>query len=243
MSNNVPHLYADAGAAAAGCADYILETLRHAVEDRGRATLAVSGGTTPKLMFEHMRRARFPWDKLEWYFVDERSVPPESDQSNYRLANENFLAPAGFPRQNIHRIDGEIEPKQAAQLYSETIREKFGLAPGEMPVFDVIHHGMGADGHTASLFPHEPLIDDRGGIAGAVFVKKLKSDRITLLPGVLLAARHNLFLVAGEDKREALHEVLAGPLDVKLYPSQIIARSGKRVEWFVGGVAGFDWPA
>lgn len=201
--------------------------------------LAVSGGKTPELLFKHMREADFPWQQLGFFFVDERAVPPDNAQSNFRLAEENFLKPLGFPESNVHRILGEMDPTAAAERYSAEIRDAFQIAPGKIPVFDVIHHGMGTDGHTASLFPGEPLIEDRKGIAAAVVASAEPKHRVTLLPGVLLVARATVFLVDGADKNTALQNVLTGELNPARFPSQLVARSGKHCDWFGAGI---NWP-
>ncbi len=237
---NVPHLYRTAEAAAGGCADFILERLRQAVQQRNHATIAVSGGSTPGLLFAAMRSSNFPWDRLGFYFVDERAVGVDDPESNYRLAEETFLKPLGFPPENVHRIKGELSPAQAASEYSEEIRISFGLTGADLPVFDVIQHGMGPDGHTASLFPGEPLIHDRNGIAAAVRAVKPPPDRVTLLPGVLLAARASVFLLNGKDKSGALKSVLIGDSDPMKFPSQLIARSGKQVDWFLADLPWFE---
>ena len=127
-------------------------------------------------------------------------------------------------------------PEVAARRYEEDIRNFFGLEPGEMPHFDVIHRGMGPDAHTASLFPGEPLIDDRQGIAAAVYVAKLAQWRITLLPGVLEAARSTAMLVTGPDKAEALRAVFQEPYEPKKYPAQLGSRGGA-VTWFLDQAA------
>ncbi len=239
MNNNRPHLFDDAAAAAAACGDFIIDRLSKALDERRRASLAVSGGRTPGLMFDRMRASHLPWDRIDFFFVDERAVPPGDADSNFRLANERFLAPLAFPRDNVHRIEGELAPAEAAARYAQAIRASFGLLDGGIPIFDVIHHGMGPDGHTASLFPGDPLIEDRTGIAAAVHAPKPPPDRVTLLPGVLLVSRASVFLVDGEDKSAALDSVLIGELDPKRFPSQLLARSGKHVDWFLGGLA---WP-
>jgi 6-phosphogluconolactonase len=123
-----------------------------------------------RLMFGHLARTRFDWRQVHLFFVDERCVGPADEESNYRMCEESFIRPAHFPVSHVHRIKGELRPDDAARLYSEEIAEFFGLAEGELPAFDVIHRGMGADAHTASLFPGEPLIDDREGICAAVWV-------------------------------------------------------------------------
>lgn len=225
MSNQFSAL-PDPQQAAEACARFILSRL----EGKPKSTLAISGGSSPKIMFEIFAKTDFPWDRVHLFWVDERGVPPDDAQSNFKLANDHWLTPGRFPKANIHRIQAELAPDVAAQRYVEEIRGAFG--PGS-PSFDVIHQGMGPDGHTASLFPGQPLIEDRTGIAAAVFVEKFKQWRITLLPGVLLAARSTAMLVTGADKTEALDAVLHGPLEPQKYPSQIIARDGGDVHWFL----------
>lgn len=230
------HEYPSASEAAAACSGRLLELLRHAVAQRGTATLAVSGGSTPMLLFQEMVNSDFPWDNLRLFFVDERCVPPDDDQSNYRLAREHFLKVVGFPDSHVVRVKGELPPENGAKEYVAAIRESFELAVGGLPIFDVVQLGLGPDGHTASLFPGGEWGGDRTGIAAAVWVEKMGNYRVTLLPGVLLAARARLFLVAGEDKKAALEAVLHGPVNVDEYPAQIVARDDIEVEWFVGQV-------
>jgi 6-phosphogluconolactonase len=228
MSNHFSS-YSDAQGATEACARHILSRL----EGKPKATLAISGGSSPKIMFEIFAKTAFPWERVQLFWVDERGVPPDDAQSNFKLANDHWLAPGGFPKANIHRIQAELPAEIAAERYVEEIRAVFGLAEGALPEFDVIHQGMGPDGHTASLFPGLPAIGDRTGIAAAVWVEKFKQWRITLLPGVLLAARNTAMLVAGADKAEALEAVLHGPYDPQKYPSQVIAREGPNVDWFL----------
>jgi 6-phosphogluconolactonase len=223
---------ADAPGAAEVCARHIFDLLKAAIAARGRAALAVSGGSTPKLLFHTMAATPFEWDYVHLFFVDERCVPPTDPASNYKLANENLIAPAQIPAANVHRIVGEIAPAEAAARYAAEIRDFFSLRDGEMPPFDIVHRGMGPDAHTASLFPGDPLIDDRAGIAAATFAKKFNQWRVTLLPGVLLAAGNTVFLVAGEDKVEALRAVFHEKYDPMKYPSQI-GNDGEGVAWFL----------
>ena len=225
-------ILSNAQAAADACADQIFGLLKSAIARSARASLAVSGGSTPKLMFQKMAATPFEWDRVHLFFVDERCVPPTDPASNYKLANENLIVPAHIPAGNVHRMMGEIEPGEAAARYAAEIRQFFGLHEGEMPQFDVIHRGMGPDAHTASLFPGDPLINDRTGIAAHTFAKKFNQWRVTLLPGVLLAARNTVFLVAGEDKVEALHSVFHAPYDPMKFPSQL-GNDGGSVTWFL----------
>jgi 6-phosphogluconolactonase len=219
--------------AAEACARRILEILEAAMAGENQAAFAISGGSSPRVMFQIFAKIPFAWNRLQLFWVDERGVPPTDPQSNFKLADDTWLTPANFPPANIHRIPAELAPYVAADLYREDIRQAFMLTGHEMPKFDVIHRGMGPDCHTASLFPGEPLIDDREGLAAAVWVEKFKQWRITLLPGVLLAARHTVMLVTGADKAEALKAALHGPHDPKRYPAQLAARDGCDVAWFV----------
>jgi 6-phosphogluconolactonase len=228
MSNRFSR-YSDEQGAVEDCARHILSRL----EGKPTATLAISGGTSPKIMFELFAKTPFPWERVQLFWVDERGVPPDDAQSNFKLANDHWLAPGGFPKSNIHRIQAELPAAIAAVRYVDEIRAVFGLAEGVLPEFDVIHQGMGPDGHTASLFPGEPLIEDRMGIAAGVWVEKFKQWRITLLPGVLLAAKNTAMLVTGGDKTEALEAVLDGAYDPQKYPSQMVAREGRDVDWFL----------
>lgn len=234
-------IYENAGAASLACGRKIIELLGSAVAGGGRASLAVSGGNTPKPMFADMAKAQFDWSNVHLFWVDERMVPPEDSQSNYKLAKENFIDPARFPAANVHRIHGELPPADAAKLYGDEIRAFFDLSPGAVPRFDVVHRGMGPDAHTASLFPGEPLIDDRKNLTAAVYVEKFHQSRVTLLPAVLEAARHTLMLAAGDDKAEPLRAVLREPYDPKKYPSQIAtyqaAGDSDAVIWFLDKAA------
>jgi 6-phosphogluconolactonase len=215
--------YPDPVAAAEACGRDILDLLAEAIAVRQRATLAISGGTSPRPMFELFAKSGFRWEQVHIFWVDERCVPPTDSQSNFRMANESWLAPAKVPAGNIHRVLTELEPLEAARRYADDVRN---FLP-----FDLIHRGMGPDGHTASLFPGEPLIADHEGIAAAVWVEKMHQWRVTLLPGVLEAARNTVVLATGADKAAALEAVLQGPYDPMKWPAQIGAR-GSDVTWY-----------
>lgn len=223
-------VFPDAHAAAEQCAAQILKYL----SESPRSTLAISGGSSPKPMFEIFAAAQFDWNRVQLFWVDERCVPATDSQSNFKLANDAWLTPAKFPEANLHRVQTERDPDDAAEIYSDELRLVFGEG---IPKFDMIHRGMGPDAHTASLFPGEPLIDDRTGLASAVYVEKLDSHRVTLLPAVLLAAKHTVMLVAGADKAEPLSDVLYGPHDPKKFPCQLAERDGCEVAWFLDQAA------
>lgn len=227
--------FADGAAAAEACGTQILEWLREAIAQSGRAALAISGGSSPRPMFERYARTPFAWKRVHLFWVDERGVPPGDAQSNFKFTEESWLRAGKFPAANIHRIQAELDPAEAAARYAADIRKFFGLAVGELPRFDVMHRGMGPDAHTASLFPGEALIQNQVDIAAAVWVEKFQQWRITLLPGVLLAARHTALLVTGADKAAALRSVRDSPFDPQRYPAQIA--SGGGTVWFVDAAA------
>jgi 6-phosphogluconolactonase len=229
--------YPDPKSATEACAHHVLARLEEALSGRPSATLAVSGGATPRALFEALAGSPFDWERVHLFWVDERAVPPTDSHSHYRLAAECFLAPARFPRRNVHRIEGELMPDVAARRYVTAIRDFFGLEEGEIPHLDVIHRGLGADASTASLFPGEPLIEDRERIAAAVYLEKLAQWRITLLPGVLLAARHTVFLATGANKAEAVRAVFHEPYDPRQYPAQMASHHGRGVAWFLDQAA------
>ena len=171
------------------------------------------------------------------FWVDERCVPPTDAASNYKLADDYLIHPAHIPPRNVHRVLGELTPADGGRTIRGRDPRILRLDEGEMPRFDVVHRGMGPDAHTASLFPGEPLIDDREGIAAAVYAEKFHQWRVTLLPGALLAAKHTVFLVAGDDKAEAVRAVFQEEYDPKKYPAQIASHHGRGVTWFLDEAA------
>jgi 6-phosphogluconolactonase len=227
----------DPPAAAAACAQHISALLEEALATQEHATLAVSGGSTPKLLFQSMVASGFRWQRVHLFFVDERCVPPDDPESNYKLANDNLIVPAHIPPEQVHRIHGEITPETGADRYVDDIRNFFGLEEGELPHLDVVQCGMGPDAHTASLFPGEASIEDREHIAGAVYVAKFAKWRVTLLAGTLLAAKNTVFLVTGADKAPGVGQVFHQEFDPKHYPAQLISRQSKRVTWFLDQAA------
>ena len=224
---NALHVFANAQEAAAACGAAIFDRLREAVAKSGTASVAFSGGSSPKRMFAWMVDQSFEWSGVRIFWVDERCVPPDHPDSNYgmtRAALLDRIRPAG-----VYRIQGELPPDEAAARYREEIISVLGAAP----VFDAIHLGMGADSHTASLFPGLPEIEDRSGIAAAVWVPKMNAHRITLLPKVLLDASSIAMLVTGEDKAQALHAVFDGAYDAMAHPAQLIHREARAANWYV----------
>lgn len=231
------HELTDAEAVAEAAARFVVGRLEDALAGREYATLALSGGSGPKGLLRRLAGTRFRWDRVHFFWVDERSVPPTHEESNFRLAQELFLGPARISKQQIHRIPGELRPEVAARRYAEEIQRFFGVEEESQPHFDVVQLGLGPDGHTASLFPGEPLIEDRTGVAAAVYVDKLNTWRVTLLPGALLAARHTLFITTGEEKADAVRAVLTEEYNPLQWPAQVVTHHGRHVVWFLDHAA------
>jgi 6-phosphogluconolactonase len=218
----------DPAALAYRAALHLVELIEEAVAARGRARIAVSGGSTPKATFalladpQHPFVNRIPWEHLELFFVDERTVPPDHPDSNYRMTKEALLDKVGMKPEQIHRMPGELEPEVAAAEYEFDLRRTFRLEGAEAPRFDIVTLGMGDDGHTASLFPHTDAIHEMGRLVVANLVPQKDTWRITLTWPVINHAREVFFLIAGTDKAEPLKEVFLGPKDVERMPSQLI---------------------
>jgi 6-phosphogluconolactonase len=230
---------ADAAELAREAARRFAELAEAFMGDAGRFTVALSGGSTPKAMFQILAEKPFadalPWRSIDFFWGDERCVPPDHAESNYRMANETLLSKAPIPRENIFRIPAEDEDhKRAAANYSENLRTFFAA---ERPGFDLIFLGMGADGHTASLFPGTTALCSGDRIAVANYVDKLKSWRITLTADTINSARNIIFLVAGADKAPALKEVIEGERNPEQYPSQLIEPSHGSLLWMVDEAA------
>ena len=218
----------DAEALARRAAQYFTEMAWEAVAYSGHARIAISGGSTPKAAFElltdfsHPWRGRMPWDKLDLYWVDERAVPPDAAESNYRMTREALLDRVPLQPSQIHRIEGELDPEAAAAHYESVLRSNFLLEGAQLPSFDLIALGMGSDGHTASLFPRTEALNETGRLVTANQVPQKDAWRITLTWPVINRARSVFFLIAGRDKAEVLKEVLTGPHDPERLPSQLI---------------------
>ena len=218
----------DPAALARRAASYLVEMAGEAAEARGRARIAISGGSTPKAAFlllgdsSQQWRAQMPWDKLDLYWVDERAVGPDDSESNYRMTREALLDHVPLKPEQIHRIEGELEPEAAAVRYESELRNSFRLEGAEFPRFDLVALGMGNDGHTASLFPKTLGLRELGRLVIANQVPQKDTWRITLTWPVINRARSVFFLIAGADKASVLSEVLTGPRDPERLPSQLI---------------------
>lgn len=233
----------DGAELARAAAELFATTVEQAVAERGRAFVALSGGSTPKqmgaLLAREPFRTRVPWDKLEVFWGDERCVPLGSPESNAGEAMRGYLDHVGIPRENVHPWLTDPEAASAAAMeYEVNLRSAFGQETG-VPRFDLVLLGMGDDGHTASLFPHTAALKVEDRLAVSNFVPKLDADRLTLTQPVLNAGRSIVFLAGGPGKAEMLETVLEGPVDVEDRPAQSIAPSSPdgSVTWLVDKAA------
>jgi len=217
------------------------------VKERGRFSVLLSGGSTPKAMFSVLAEKPFadalPWQSIYFFWGDERCVPPDHTDSNYRMANEALLGKVAVPRENIFRVPAEDEDHdRAAANYSQTIRQFFNPVANasgtdSLPRFDLVFLGMGADGHTASLFPGTTALQVEDRIAVANYVEKFQTFRITLTAAAINHAEQVVFLIAGADKAATLKDVLEGERQPQKYPSQLIQPVNGELLWMLDEAA------
>ncbi|HJQ31161.1 MAG TPA: 6-phosphogluconolactonase [Pyrinomonadaceae bacterium] len=232
-------VFADPEAVADAAARRIVELARGAIDERGAFSIALSGGSTPRRVYELLAgdefRGQVDWKSVHVFFGDERTVPADHAESNYRMANEALLSRVGLPPENVHRIEGLGDAAANASAYESVMRGFFGDA--DWPRFDLVMLGMGDDGHTASLFPGTVALSEQRAWVVANWVEKFQTWRITLTAPAINAARRVLFLVTGAGKAERLREVLKGERDPARLPSQLIAPREGTLEWFVDRAA------
>jgi len=222
-------------------AEVVVRTANAAVEQSGRFTIALSGGSTPKSLFHLLAtnaRTSLPWDRTFFFWGDERHVPPTDPESNYRMADEAMLSKIPVAAANVFRVPAENpDAGAAAEAYEQMLRKFFALSPGQMPRFDLILLGMGPDGHTASLFPGTAALAEKSRLVVANWVEKFKTHRITFTLPVLNAAGCVAFLVSGTDKAPALKAVLEGDAPGEQYPSKLVEPTEGKLLWLVDRAA------
>ncbi len=233
----------DPAALARRAAQYFCEMVEEAVEAQGQARIAISGGSTPKAAFQLLSdphqpwRSHMPWDRLQLYWVDERTVPPDHSDSNYHMTRETLLRHVPVHPGQVHRMEGELDPEVAAARYESELRNSFRLEGAESPRFDLVALGMGDDGHTASLFPYTSALHEMARLVTANQVPQKETWRLTLTWPVINHARSVFFLIAGEDKAERVREVFLGPRDPERLPSQLIWPSSGILKLFLDKAA------
>jgi 6-phosphogluconolactonase len=217
-----------------GAAEKILTCLREELLVHGTASLVLSGGTTPRGVYEligsEKYRDRVDWKRIHLFWGDERCVPPTMPESNYRMAHRAFIKNIPIPSHHVHRIHGELRPQEAARAYEMDIRNFFSLKKGELPRWTLVLLGLGEDGHTGSLFPDTGVLDEKERLVSEVYVDSLASYRVTMTLPAINNAATVLFLVSGRTKAVILREVLEdGGAD---YPARRISPVSGRLFWF-----------
>jgi 6-phosphogluconolactonase len=229
-------VYENADEVARAGADEVARTVAGILADHGRAFVALAGGNTPKATYKLLAtpawRDRVEWPRIEIFFGDERCVPPDHADSNYRMAREALLDHVPLGADRVHRIAGERPPAEAAAQYQQKLARL-----GDPPRLDLVLLGMGPDGHTASLFPATPVLTETRALAAAVYVDKLESWRVTLTAPVLSSAAHVLITAVGAEKAEALATALAGSAGA--VPIQLVRAIDQR--WLVDRDAAQKW--
>jgi 6-phosphogluconolactonase len=222
---------------AQAASDHFIQQAKDAIQARGLFSVALSGGSTPKAMFECLAvpktAAQLDWEKICVFWGDERCVPPENADSNYRMASETLLEKIPIPPQNIYRISGEMEPGEGALLYEHLLRNHFW----DKSYFDLILLGLGSDGHTASLFPGTAAIHEEQRWVIAHWIAKLATWRISLTAPIINLARQVTFLAAGENKAQVLAAVTQGPYQPEVLPSQIVQPTSGNLTWYIDSAA------
>lgn len=224
-------------------AEEIVQQVQKARRLKTLFTMALSGGSTPGKLYtlladESFVRNRLPWERMHFFWGDERHVPPEHPESNYRMACDSLFDAAPVPPQNIHRVSAEeSDAAIAAENYEQELFSFFELKSGQLPRFDCILLGMGPDGHTASLFPGTSALHENQHLVVANWVEQFHTYRITLTVPVLNNADFVIFLVSGEEKAEILREVLEGDFRPDLFPAQLIRPDHGKLLWLVDQAA------
>lgn len=229
-------IYADIDTLSHEAAQYIVRIANESIAAHGRFTIALSGGTTPTRLYgllgSEPYSSQIDWKLVHIFWGDERCVAPDSPDSNYHMAQEVLLSKIAIPKLQVHRMPADQSDRDAAsQKYTDEMRSIFGT--NDIPDFDLIQLGMGPEGHTASLFPHQASLHEIQRLVMPVSVPKPPPDRLTFTPPLLNAARNVLFLVTGSDKADALQAVLEGEYQPDEYPAQIVRPPNGEVVWMV----------
>jgi 6-phosphogluconolactonase len=233
-------IYPDTNTLSHEAAQFIVRLANEAIVTRGRFTIALSGGSTPKVLYgllgDEPYRSQIDWVQVDIFWSDERCVPPDSEESNYYLAQQVLLNKIPIPAGQVHRMPADQPDRDAAsQAYTEEMQRTFGT--NGIPNFDLIQLGMGPEGHTASLFPHQPSLHEQQRLVMPVSVPKPPPLRLTFTPPLLNAARQVLFLVTGAEKADAVQAVLEGEYDPDEYPAQIVRPDNGEVVWMLDNAA------
>ena len=228
-------------------AEFILRSAEQAIANRGTFTIALSGGSTPKRLYELLAspswRDRIPWSKIDFFWGDERYVPPTDSSSNYRMTNEAMLEKVNVPAGRIHRVPTELEPPEtAAESYENEIKRVLPTSGSAVPEFDLVLLGLGTNGHVASLFPFQPALHEKSKLVISEYIEEVKMTRISLTFPVINSAKDILFLSLGPDKASVIQEVLTGKPDPERLPAQYVQAEHGKATWLLDPPAAVGLP-
>jgi 6-phosphogluconolactonase len=221
-------------------ADLVCNIISDTVSNNGKCLLALSGGNTPRGLYKVLtEKKELKWDKVHIFWSDERYVPPDNEQSNYRSANENIISKINIPVDNIHRVETELPVNDAAEKYEQEIIKTWnnGSSTGSsvndstVPVFDLILLGIGDDGHTASLFPGTPALNEDKKLVSSNYIPALKAERITFTYKLINNASVIIFLVSGSSKKEILQKIFKDK--EKTFPASGVDPVNGKVYWMI----------
>lgn len=228
------HISADTQTLSTELASWIKDLIVETLKTKDRFTFVLSGGSTPKALYKLLAsdtyRTSIHWEKVHFFYGDERAVPFEDERNNAKMSYDTLLNFIEVPEENIHIMRTDLEPKESAIAYEAILKSYFGE---NEPTFDLVLLGMGDDGHTLSLFPGTDVIHEKTAWTSAFFLKAQDMYRITLTAPVVNKSRFIVFMAAGSGKASTLKEVLEGPTDLERLPSQIIATENGEVHWFI----------
>lgn len=231
------HIYKDSDTLNEQCAARIIELAQQTLKHQEHFHIALAGGTTPRALYQQLSQMRNDdfchWERIRFYFGDERSVPPDHDDSNYRMAMESLFQPLSIKEEAIQRMRGELEPEEAIAHYGEVLEQL--PKENDIPRFDLVLLGMGADGHIASLFPGTDLLRETEKGVGASWVEKLESWRYSLTLPILNNASHIILLVSGHKKADVVRHVIHGISAAEPLPVEML--NDERLEWYLDAEA------
>lgn len=227
----------DAESAYSLAAQEIVDLAQQAARANGKFTIALSGGSTPKKLYELLTSAewqsKMPWAQTEFFWGDERYVPSTDESSNYRMTNQAMLSRVPVPAEHVHRVPTEKEAQQAASLYEKEVRQVVTSGADGLPEFDLVLLGLGTNGHMASLFPYQPALHEKTKIVIAEHIEEVKMTRLTFSAPLINAAKQIVFVALGKDKATVVKDVVTGVFDPERLPAQLVRPTRGHLTWIL----------
>lgn len=231
------HIYKDEDAVSVAAANWIADLIQQKLQQQPTFSLLLSGGNTPKKLYHVLSteefRKKIDWTRMEIFFGDERIVPFEDDRNNGKMAYQSLLKYVNIPKEQVHYIETTIEPTNAAGEYEKLLKQHFRKGTS----FDLALLGMGEDGHTLSVFPGSPLVQEAKKLVVSLYVPEQKMYRVTVMPAIVNRSAVTVFLVTGSSKAQTLQRVIEGKYYPDMYPAQLVQPVNKELYWFIDEAA------